>query len=141
MALKEFELTPNGDLIVGQDALKEAGLEGRILMIIKNGEIRIVPEAESSIDMNTFPDDKDLVKIDREQQAYKSQHRQILEKHAGNYIALHQGEIVDYDEDRVAISKRVRAKYGNEPVLITKVLEQEYQKVLLRSPRIFESSS
>jgi ABC-type antimicrobial peptide transport system ATPase subunit len=73
-----------------------SGTEGRIHMIIKSGEIRIVPEAESSIDMNIFPDDEDLVKIDREQQAYKSQHRQILEKHAGNYIAMHQGEIVDY---------------------------------------------
>lgn len=44
MVIKQIKLTPQGDLIVDQDALKEAGLVGRAQLIIQAGEIRIVPE-------------------------------------------------------------------------------------------------
>ena len=139
MMLKELELSPGGELIVGQDALKEAGLEGRVQLIIQAGEIRIVPEAESRIDVDPFPADEQLLQIDREQQAYEAQHSQILKKYAGQYIAMRHGKVIDYDTDRVAISQRVRTRFGNEPVLITPVLSEARQTIVVRSPRLVEN--
>ncbi len=137
--LKELELSPGGELIVGQEALKEAGLEGRVQLIIQAGEIRIVPEAESRIDVDPFPADEQLRQIDHEQQAYEAQHSQILKKYAGQYIAMRRGEVIDHDSDRVVISQRVRTRFGNEPVLITLVLSEARQTIVVRSPRLVEN--
>ncbi len=38
MMLKELDLTPTGELVVGQDALKKAGLTGRVHLIISTGK-------------------------------------------------------------------------------------------------------
>jgi hypothetical protein len=44
MVIKQIEVPRQGDLVVNRDLLKEAGLEGRAQLIIRAGEIRIVPE-------------------------------------------------------------------------------------------------
>ena len=139
MMLKELELSPDGELVVGQDALKEAGLEGRVQLIIRAGEIRIVPEAESGIDVDPFPADEQLRQIDREQQAYEAQHSQLLKKYAGQYIAMRHGKVVDHDADSVELWHRVRKNYGKEPVLITPVLDEPRQVITVRSPRFLEN--
>ena len=137
--LKELDLSPGGELIVGQDALKEAGLEGRVQLIIQTGEIRIVSEAESGTGVGPFSVDEQLVQIDREQQAYEAQHSQILEKYAGQYIAMRHGKVVDHDEDSVALWHRVHKNHGKEPVLITPVLDKPRQVITVRSPRLLEN--
>ncbi len=139
MMLKDLELSPGGELVVGQDALKEAGLEGRVRLIIQTGEIKIVPEAESGIEGDPFPADEQLRQIDREQQAYEAQHSQLLKKYAGQYIAMRHGKVVDHDEDSVELWQRVRKNYGKEPILITPVLDQPRQVITVRSPRLLEN--
>jgi len=139
MMLKELDVTPGGELIIGHAALKEAGLAGRVQLIIQAGEIRIVPEAEFESDADPFPVDKHLMQIDREQQAYEAQHSQLLEEYAGQYIAMYQGEVVDHDEDSGGLWQRVRKRYGKEPVLITPVLQEARQTIVVRSPRLLEN--
>lgn len=141
MVLKELDLSPGGELVVGREALKVAGLAGRVRLIIQAGEIRIVSEVENEPDFDAFPVDEHLIQIDREQQAYEAQHGQILEEFADQYIAMRHGKVVDHDGDRVAISQRIRAKFGNEPILITPVLTEARQTIFMRSPRVLEESS
>ena len=43
--IKEVEVVAQGDLVVDQETLKKAGLGGHLRLIIKKGEIRILPEA------------------------------------------------------------------------------------------------
>lgn len=138
MVIKKIELTPQGDLIVDQDALQEAGLVGHAKLIIQSGEIRIVSNTESKLDEDEFPIKEHLAQIDREQEAYEAQHSQIFQKYTGQYIAMHHGKVVDYDTDRVALSKRIRIKYGNEPILITSVSKEARQTITVRSPRLLE---
>ncbi len=76
--------------------------------------------------------------IEREQQAYVAQHAQLLAVYAGQYVAIYQGQVVDYDEDRAALGRRVRARFGHAPVLITPVLAQPQQTIVVRSPRLLE---
>jgi hypothetical protein len=44
MEIKEIEIEAEGNLIVDQETLNEAGLRGRLRLIIQKGEIRILPE-------------------------------------------------------------------------------------------------
>ena len=74
--------------------------------------------------------------IDREQQAYEAQHAQLLADYVGQYIALRQGQVVDQDPDRSALGRRVRARYADEPVLITRVGAEPRQTIVVRGPRL-----
>lgn len=74
--------------------------------------------------------------IDREMEAYLQQHEQLLTIYRGQSIAMHNGEVIDHDPDEVALSQRVRARYGKEPVLITPVLPEPIQTIFVRSPRL-----
>ena len=44
MVTKEIEVIPKGDLIVEREMLREAGLTGRLRLIVQQGEIRVLPE-------------------------------------------------------------------------------------------------
>lgn len=76
--------------------------------------------------------------IEQEQDAYSAQHAQLLTQYAGQYIAMRYGQVVDHDGDRANLSRRVRARYGRAPVLITPVLAQPEQIITVRSPRLLE---
>ncbi|NCP16288.1 hypothetical protein GW866_04505 [bacterium] len=45
MVTREIEIVPKGDLVVGRQTLREAGLTGRLRLIVQKGEIRVVPES------------------------------------------------------------------------------------------------
>ncbi len=74
-------------------------------------------------------------KIDREMRAYRAMHAELKQRFLGKYVAIHNGELVDYDADRHALSRRVRQKYGNAAVLITPVEEQPEREFSIVSPR------
>lgn len=76
--------------------------------------------------------------IEQEQRAYAAQHTQLLSTYAGQYIAMHHGQVVDHDENRAILSQRVRKRFGRAPVLITPVLAQPQQTITVRSPRLSE---
>jgi predicted transcriptional regulator len=71
-----------------------------------------------------------------ETQAYLRQHAALLAQYHGRYIAMLEGKVVDDDADEVALSRRVRARYGKQPVLITPVLREPIQSVTVHSPRL-----
>ena len=74
--------------------------------------------------------------IDKEHQAFVALHPGLLESYADQYVAMREGQVIDHDHDRVALSRRVRARYGNQPVLIAPVLQQAVQTIRIRSPRL-----
>lgn len=71
-----------------------------------------------------------------EMQHYLRQHQHLLARYRGQYIAMHQGEVIDHDIDEVALSRRVRIRYGDTTILITPVLPDPIQKITVRSPRL-----
>lgn len=74
-------------------------------------------------------------KIDREMEAYRAMHAELKQRFLGEYVAIHNGELVDHDADRRALSRRVRQKYENVAVLITPVEEEPEREFLMPSPR------
>jgi len=48
MDTKEIEILADGKLVVSEDTLIEAGLRGRLRLIIQQGEIRILPQSKTA---------------------------------------------------------------------------------------------
>ncbi|HRJ41535.1 MAG: hypothetical protein KJZ86_15805 [Caldilineaceae bacterium] len=75
-------------------------------------------------------------RIDAEQKKYEAQHPELFQRYAGQYIAMYQGEVVDSGVDDAELSRRIRSRFGNTPVLITPVLKEPIQTFVVRSPRL-----
>ena len=73
-------------------------------------------------------------KIDREIATYEDMHAQLLRDHLGEWVAIHDQQLVDHDSDRVALYRRVRARYGRTSVLIRQVTTEQVEEIWLRTP-------
>lgn len=76
----------------------------------------------------------DRTKIHAEARAFRAMHRQLIEKHLGRYVAIHEGQLVDDDQDRRKLYLRVRAKYGIIPVLIRQVTRTPEREFHILNP-------
>jgi hypothetical protein len=71
-----------------------------------------------------------IAQFEREVAAYDALWPELLKTHKGKWVAIYQGQLVDEDDDRQALSVRIHARYGyDEPVLITQVLETRHRVV------------
>lgn len=82
--------------------------------------------------------DARLRQIEREQRAYEAQHPALLKQYAGQYIAMREGQVVDHDAERSALGRRIRARFGQETLLITPVLAHAQREIRVRSPHLVE---
>ena len=60
-------------------------------------------------------------KISEEAALFREHYPELKAQYLGEYIAMHQGRVVDHDSDEDALWQRVRQRYGRTPVLILKV--------------------
>jgi hypothetical protein len=74
--------------------------------------------------------------IEREHEAYVRQHAWLYAQYTNEYIAMHNGAVIDHDLDRRALSRRVRTQFGRQPVLITQVLPAPERTIVVRTPRM-----
>jgi hypothetical protein len=75
-------------------------------------------------------------KIDAEVKAYHRKHPRLRAKYLGKYIAMHNGRVVDHDQDASALYQRIRKRFGQTPVLIRLVEEVPERVLVFRSPRL-----
>ena len=62
-------------------------------------------------------------KWEREYRAFKQQLPELLKTHRGNYVAFHEGRLVDSGDDELALASRVWAEYSYHPIHIGRVTE------------------
>ena len=72
----------------------------------------------------------------REIDAYNQMHSKLVTTHLNEYVSLFQGEVVDHDEDPVALHRRIKAKFPNRIVLSRKVTTDPERVINMRSPRV-----
>lgn len=75
-------------------------------------------------------------KLHRESQAFLAMHSELMEKYAGQAVAIHQGQVIDHDLDVRGLYLRMRSRYGDTPVLIRQVTERGENTLTFRSPRL-----
>lgn len=66
-------------------------------------------------------------KISKESAIYRQRHAELKHRYLGQYIAMHNGQIVDHDTEFQALLNRIRKRYGRTPVMITRVEEEARQ--------------
>jgi hypothetical protein len=79
---------------------------------------------------------RDRAKIAAEQAAYEQLHSELKRTHFGQWVAVHDGQVVDTGTDNVALHRRVLARYGDTAILITQVEDSPRREIQVRSPRV-----
>jgi hypothetical protein len=72
----------------------------------------------------------------REIEAFRAMHATLRRDHAGEYVAIHGGNVVDHDPDPVALLGRVRRDYPGQTILRRKVEDAADVNLRFRSPRL-----
>ena len=75
-------------------------------------------------------------KIEREETYYRAQHPQLLACYAGQYVAMHQGKVIDADNDELSLFLRIRQVYPLVGLLIKQVSANSEEVWTIRSPRV-----
>jgi hypothetical protein len=63
-------------------------------------------------------------KGERECQAFRRLLPQLLATHRGQYVAVHDGQVIDSDTDDIALIQRVHARIGYVPIYVGLVTDQ-----------------
>ncbi len=69
----------------------------------------------------------DRRKISEESKIYRQHHAELKDQYLGQYIAMHEGQVVDHDADFPTLRQRIRQLFGHTPVMITLVEETAEQ--------------
>ncbi|MFP4394315.1 MAG: DUF5678 domain-containing protein [Anaerolineales bacterium] len=72
----------------------------------------------------------------REQAAWYALPAEEREGYQGEYVALHQGQVVDHDADQRALYIRIRERYGRAPVPILPADQEQPPTFVIHSPRL-----
>ncbi len=75
-------------------------------------------------------------KIRAEQKEFDEQKESLLVKYKGEYVAVHNGEVIDHDPSIGELHRRVRKSLGRIPVLLKKVTDEPDRVLLFRSPKL-----
>ncbi len=85
--------------------------------------------------VRTYLRQLDREKIRAEAEAFRSMHAELAEKYLGQYVAIHNGKVIDHDEDFQSLHSRIRQRFGRQPVLLRRVEAEPERVWLFRSPR------
>ncbi len=99
---------------------------------------RQVTEILTETLLSAFPPlhvDADRPTMQREAAAFEAMHPTLWKQYPRQYVALHQGAVVDHDSDELALVQRIDESYPDAVVLIRQVLPRLPQTLVFRSPR------
>jgi hypothetical protein len=76
-----------------------------------------------------------MAKGEREYREFQRMLPELLKTHRGEFVAVHDGQVIDSDADDVKLIQRVHAKIGYMPIHVELVSEQ---RPIIRIPRYRE---
>jgi hypothetical protein len=72
----------------------------------------------------------------REQQAFRCRLPELLKSYRNQYVAIHQGEVVESGNDKLAVGGRAYARFGYVPMYVSLVTDQPLPLSRIPSPRV-----
>ncbi len=79
-------------------------------------------------------------KLKAEIQAFERMHPQLVKQYLGQFVAVHEGQIVDADVDFEALFLRLEKRLGDVPVLIRPVSVEPTPELRAPGPRLERSA-
>lgn len=83
-----------------------------------------------------FPRDPHREAMEKEVEAYRRMHPELLRKYRGQHVAIHGGNVVDHDTNPVALLQRIRSQFPDQVVLRRKVEVDPRPEIRVRRPRL-----
>ena len=80
--------------------------------------------------------DEDEQKMEQEIAAYRAMHPQLRETHLGQHVAVFQGQLVDSDQEFLALFLRIQERYPDEVVVMREVRSEADPVYRVLSPRL-----
>lgn len=77
-------------------------------------------------------------KLDAEIAAFEKMHPQLKEHYLNQFVAIHEGQVVDADAEFESLALRTVECFGDIVVLIRQVGESPKEEYLFRSVRLLE---
>lgn len=99
-------------------------------------ERAVTPEELLETTVRTYLRQIEREKIKAEAEAFRSMHAELAKKYLGQYVAIHNGKVVDHDEDFQSLHSRIRQRFGRQPVLLRRVETEPERVLVFRSPRL-----
>lgn len=78
-----------------------------------------------------------LKKMQAETAAFEQMHTQFVAQYLGEYVAIHNEQLVDHDSNINVLRARIRQRFGRMPILLRQVTpEVTVRELVFRSPRL-----
>lgn len=81
-------------------------------------------------------DHLDLQKLQAEGAAFGQMHADLKTRYFNQYVAIHQGQVVDSDAEFEPLFLRMHSQFGDVPVYISRVVETPEEEWRFRSIRM-----
>lgn len=75
-------------------------------------------------------------KIRREARAWRALPDETRRQYGTDFVAVHNGEVLDQDSDRTALQQRIARRFGDVPILITPSQAPSPREFTVRSPHL-----
>ena len=100
------------------------------------GESKMETEAVVDTAVRAYLRKRAEEKIRAEQKEFNEQKESLLVKYKGEYVAVHNGEVIDHDPSIGELHRRVHKSLGRIPVLLKKVTDEPDRVLVFRSPKL-----
>lgn len=90
------------------------------------------------VEPSTGPLEREVEAMRQEKAAYLAIPPELMAHYAGQYVAIYGGQLIDHDQDEIALLRRLEARYRHDVVLMKKVRplpEPQLRHRLLRPVR------
>ncbi len=79
-------------------------------------------------------------KVEQEQAAFEKMRPELLKKYRGQYVAVHNGEVVEVAPDLRSLHLKVYARFGHTPMLHIQVTEEPMPDIRTHGLRLERST-
>lgn len=97
---------------------------------------RVTADELASRALSAYLDRLEWDKLLAEMEAFQAQLPDLLSAYPDQFVAIHEGQVIDHDADLRTLHSRVYARLGSVPVLLQKVTATPTPDILVRGPRV-----
>ncbi len=77
----------------------------------------------------------------REKEAFRQLLPELLRTHLDEYVAIHEGRVVESGVDKLEVARRAYERFGYIPILVSRVIAGPSAPVRIPSPRRLDGPS
>ena len=85
----------------------------------------------------TPPEDK----FRKEQQAFYRLLPELLRTHRDQYVAIHEGQVVESGPDKLEVARLAYSRFGYIPIFVSQVTERPLKPFRIPSPRLVRAGN